>query len=122
MPPFLRSCLAVFSGFMVMMVVLMFKPLLLRSFGPSSYGLLLANALFTFLAVGLGGYITAFVARVRPIEHAAALGAIVFVLNWLAYRRYTGGQPNWYLFLMGVVPPFVVLTAAAFYKEKPEPA
>jgi hypothetical protein len=120
---FVRSAVAVMMGFMVWLLALAFaKPLLLKAFGithgplPPQY--LLTYAVAGLLIAALAGFVTAVLARYRPIEHAAALSGIVFLLNWLQYRVPTPGLPGWFPWIMGAVPPFMVLTGSAFYPAK----
>ena len=116
----LRSFLAVFVGFMVMNIAKwLLTPVLVKSMGSQAAhpgaGYLAANAAYSCLAVALGGFTTAFVAEAKPMRHAAALAAVIFVLGALSYMHYSGQQPFWYQMMMQVLPPACAFGGAALY-------
>jgi hypothetical protein len=120
MPSLLRSFLAVFVGFMVMIITkVLLTPVLVKTMGAQATnpgaGYLAANAVYSCLAVALGGFATAFVAQNRLMRHAGALAAVIFILGMLSYLHYTGQQPFWYQILMQIIPPLCALAGAALY-------
>jgi hypothetical protein len=118
-----RSVVAVVLGFMAMIVLKMLFTLILvktmtvNQAHPATLYLAVV-VVCTFIAATLGGFVTGAVAKTKPVEHAAALGAIVFFLGWLSYQHYGSSQPIWYQWLVGVVPPFLVLTGSALSDPK----
>jgi hypothetical protein len=117
-----RSVVAVVIGLAVMVVMKIYlTPMLLKAMGihssrPSSSMLFFAvYAIFIFAIATMGGFVTGALARVRPIEHAAALVGVSCVLAFLTYRPSPGIPPSWYEWMIGFGPGFFMLTGAAFY-------
>ena len=66
---------------------------------------LAANLIFSCVPTALAGLVTAFLAPDRPLQHAYALAAVIFVIGALSYVHYAGAQPFWYQLVMQVIPP-----------------
>jgi len=125
MPPALRSIASVLLGFMAMIVLkMLLTPVFVRTMGagtghPVSPVLFFGvYALFTFVAATAGGFVTAVTAKVKPIDHAAALGALTCIVGFITYHHLPGGPPSWYEWMIGIAPAFCILTGAAFYNPK----
>jgi hypothetical protein len=118
MPPILRSILAVIAGFVAMsFVVIVLTLLSVKSMGlkgghPTA-GYLVINVVFSFLAAAAGGFVTALVAAVKPVEHAYVLACVMLVMGALSYARYRGTQPGWYQLMLVLVPPLCAIAGAA---------
>jgi hypothetical protein len=121
MPSLSRSFVAVFVGFMVMVIVsrVIFSPLFVSTMGRQtsdlSVGYLIANAVYSVSAVFVGGLAAAFVAQAKPIQHTAALAALIFAVGMLSYLHYVGPQPLWYRIGMQIVSPLSAVAAGALY-------
>jgi len=118
MPSLARSILAVIVGYMVMMLavivltLIMVKTMGLKSGHPTP-GYLAVNAGYSFLAAAIGGFVTASIARIKPLPHAAALAVLICVLTVVSYRGYRGNQPFWYQVAMVIVPSLCAIAGAA---------
>ena len=116
----LRSFFAVMVGYMVMMVVVIALTLLfvktmgLKSGHPTPQ-YLATNALYSFLAAAIGGWVTARIAEVKPMVAAGALAMLMAVAGVLSYQHYAGQQPLWYRVTMMVAPSLCALAGAAVY-------
>ena len=125
MPSAARSVVSVLLGFMAMIVLkMLLTPVFVSAMGVgtshqvSRAPFFAAFALFTFLTATFGGFITAVTAKVKPIDHAAALGALTCIVGFITYHHLPGGPPSWYEWMIGIAPPFCILTGAAFYNPK----
>jgi len=123
MPQMMRSIFAVMFGFMVMIlskVVLTF--ILLKILGPhpnpTAAASLALSLAFTFLAAGVGGYVTARVDEFRPIQAAFVLAGVILVMALVAYRHRTFPQSPWYQLVTLVVPPLCALGGALLYARR----
>ena len=118
MPPILRSILAVIAGFIAMSFVIIVLTLLsiktmgLKSGHPTP-GYLVINVVYSFLAAAAGGFVTALIAAVKPVEHAYVLACVMLVMGALSYAHYRGTQPGWYQLLLVLVPPLCAIAGAA---------
>lgn len=116
----LRAFFAVMVGYMVMMLsvvvltLILVKTMGLKSGHPTP-GYLAINVVYTFLAAGIGGYVTARIAVVKPMAVAGVLVVLMLIMGLLSYRHYTGSQPLWYQVMMIIAPPFCALGGAALY-------
>ena len=116
----LRSIFAVMLGYMAMMLsvivltLLFVKTMGLKSAHPTP-GYLFVNVVYTFLAAGIGGYVTARIAEVKPMIAAGVLATLMLIMGVLSYRHYTGMQPAWYQAMMQIVPSLCALGGAALY-------
>ena len=120
-----RSIVAVLIGLTVIFVMKIYlTPMLLRATGirgghsTAPVLFFVVYAIFIFAVATLGGFITGSLAKVRPIEHAAALVGLTCIVTFITYHRSPGGPPSWYEWMIGIVPPFCILTGAAFYNPK----
>lgn len=133
MPGALKSVLAVFSGFLTMVILVMLFTGALRMLAPSWFPVdgaptgpyLIANVLYSFLAAVAGGYVAARIASRLPVHHAIALASLVLCMSILSAVYYAARQPRWYQVLLAVMmPPTVVLggyvRAAAMVRRKYE--
>ena len=117
MPQILRSVLAVIAGFVMMSIVVIVLTLIavnamgLKS-GQPTPGYLVFNVAYSFFAAGAGGFVTALIARVKPVEHAGVLAGIMLVMGVVSYMHYRGTQPGWYQGMMVVVPPLCAIGGA----------
>jgi cytochrome bd-type quinol oxidase subunit 1 len=59
--------------------------------------------------------VTATFVRVKPIQHAAVLAGVIFVMAVISYQHYSGLQPRWYQAMMVVAPPLCAIAGAALY-------
>lgn len=118
MPSVLRSILSVIAGYIVMMVVvialtlILVKTMGLKSGNPTP-GYLAINVIYSLLAAAIGGFVTAAIARVKPIQHAAALAVFMAIMGVLSYRHYIGMQPLWYQRMMMFLPSLAAIGGAA---------
>ena len=110
----LRSLVAVFAGFLAIVVlVLASAPLAARLLPatalpaprpPIAY--LAVNLVSGFLCAGAGGWITGHLAASHPQWHAAGLAALVLALGVTTAAQggaARAGQPSWYVWTL----PFV---------------
>ncbi len=133
----LRSIAAVLAGIAVL-TALSFaieaavNPLLLRLFPqalPDSSALL-GNKwmkVFTFtygiLCVTAGGYVTAWVAKRLPMQHAAAMGAVQMALTLVAMlspESYRASQVQW--IFIAIFSAVAALAGGFLYKKRTESA
>ena len=116
----LRSIFAVMVGYMVMMVavialtLIFVKTMGLKSGNPTP-GYLVLNAVYSFLAAAVGGYVTALIAQFKPMSAACGLAILMAILAVLSYRHYTGLQPFWYQVMMMFAPSLCAVAGAALY-------
>jgi peptidoglycan/LPS O-acetylase OafA/YrhL len=117
MPSLLRSMIAIIVGFMVMMLaVIALALVMVKTMGVSSghptAARLTYNALASFFAALVGGFVTGTIAPERQVRHGYLLAMVMLMMAALSYLHYTGGQPAWYQAMMVVVPSlFAVLGA-----------
>ena len=94
----LRSIFAVMVGYMAMMLsvivltLLFVKTMGLKSAHPTP-GYLFVNVVYTFLAAGIGGYVTARIAEVKPMIAAGVLATLMLIMGVLSYRHTPGCSP-----------------------------
>jgi hypothetical protein len=118
MPPILRSILAVIAGFIAMSFVIILltvvsvKTMGLKSGHPAP-GYLVLNVVYSFIAAAAGGFVTALIAAVKPVEHAYVLACVMLVMGALSYAHYRGTQPGWYQLLLVLAPPACAIAGAA---------
>ena len=118
MPTLARSFVAIVVGYMVMMLavivltLIMVKTMGLKSGHPTP-GYLAINAIYSFLAAAIGGFVTASIAQVKPMQHAAVLAGVMFLMGIVSYMGYAGMQPRWYQLTMMIVPSLCALAGAS---------
>jgi hypothetical protein len=110
----LRSLVAVFAGFMAIVVLVLASAPLTGHLLPANatsaprppIAYLAVNLVSGFLCSGAGGWITGQLAASHPQWHAAGLAAVVLVLGVMTAAQggaARAGQPSWYVWTL----PFV---------------
>jgi hypothetical protein len=92
-------------GAVVALVALYGIPLGASS-GPPTVGYFVLNLGFAGIAAGAGGWLTARLARRRPLSHVGVLSLVLAVLVLWGFTRPASQWPEWYppvLALIGVV-------------------
>jgi hypothetical protein len=108
----LRSVLSVIVGYVVVAIVVVVTTMLAAmalipgarnamksgTHPPPTRAYLVANLACSVLAAVAGGYVTAVMAIVAPLQHAAALAVLFAVVSLATSRggRPQPGQPRWY--------------------------
>jgi hypothetical protein len=72
-------------------------------------GYIFVNLGYSFLAAGVGGYITAWIAGHNPLIHVLALAITALLLAALSSLQHRGQQPVWYLLALVAITPIGVL-------------
>ncbi len=122
MPTLARSFVAILVGYMVMtlaviVLTLIFVKTMGQHSGHPTPAYLVVNVIYSLLAAAIGGFVTASIAKRKPIEHAAILGSVMLIMGVLSYRHYSGLQPVWYQIMMTIVPSLCAVAGAALYKR-----
>ena len=112
----LRSLVAVFAGFMAIVVLVLASAPLTALLSPATavtpaaprpaIAYLAVNLVSGFLCAGAGGWITGHLAASHPQWHAAGLAALVLGLGVTTAAQggaARAGQPSWYVWTL----PFV---------------
>jgi hypothetical protein len=101
----LRSIVAVGAGFFTTSVLALCGDYALRVWAPEEFGpdrsvqspkLLAITLIYTALFGAVGGYVAARIGQVRPIMHAAIVGAIVLALSAVSTVFLWSTVPPWY--------------------------
>jgi len=111
----IRSIIAVIAGSVVWMVTALGMDEVLRKLIPNSFGtkgevesvpLLLFMLSYTLLFSVLGGYVTAYIARRKEIQHALILGVLQLAMGIMATIQFFDTAPLWFhlTFLLLLVP------------------
>lgn len=108
----LRAVLAILAGFAVMGVTAVGSDMALgrimrNEFGPGgdvkSVSVLAAILAYTLVACALGGYVTAAIAKDRPIQCAAMLAMLIAVMTIGNLVTMPGSTPLWWKILGGAL-------------------
>jgi hypothetical protein len=108
-----RSILSVITGLVVIMALVMISTLVtaLAMLGgmdqPPTQAYLVVNILCGALSAFAGGYVTAWIARQKALQHALALSALLLLLGLPGLFAQSPGQPAWY-------PLVILVTGVAF--------
>lgn len=116
----IRSICAILAGIVVLTVAsfaieAVANPLMLRLFPqalPNASAIpfnplaSLVTLLYTSLCVAAGGYVTAWIARRAPVQHAIVMGAVEVVLTVVAMLHFRGMAPlrNWIASIVLTIP------------------
>jgi hypothetical protein len=113
----LHAFVALAAGFLAMAVLVTIMTVLLNKLTPSwvaegshpAPGYIFVNLGYSFLAAGVGGYITAWIAGHNPLIHVLALAITALLLAALSSLQHRGQQPVWYLLALVAITPIGVL-------------
>ena len=100
------------SFVVIVLTVISVNAMGLKSGHPTP-GYLVFNVAYSFFAAAAGGFVTALIAGVKPLEHGYVLAGLMLLMGALSYFRYKGIQPGWYQVMMVVVPPLCAVAGAA---------
>ena len=115
----LRSILAIIAGSVAWMVTALGMDAVLMALAPQffdgngkveSLPLLLFMMAYSLSFSVLGGYVTAFVAKRKELQHALALGMLQFAMGLAATVKFFDTAPLWYhvLFLTLLIPAILI--------------
>lgn len=108
----LRAMLAILSGFAVMGITAIGSDMVLGRIMPSQFGqggevksasMLAAILAYTLVACALGGYVTAAIAKDRPVQSAALLATLIAVMTIANLVVMPGSTPLWWKILGGAL-------------------
>jgi hypothetical protein len=116
----LHSFIAVGGGFLVIALLVTIATLVEKRLTPSKAIEtdeatqpqrldLLLNLGYSVLFAAAGGYVTAYIARENPLEHAMALAMVVLLLSALSALQLKGKQPVGYQLALTALTPLAVL-------------
>jgi hypothetical protein len=71
--------------------------------------LIATNLAWSFVAAGVGGYVTAWMASSNPLDTALALGIVMLVLGAIGTLQSRQKYPLWYKLLLLVFTPIGVV-------------
>lgn len=111
----IRSIVAVIAGSVVWMVTALGMDAVLMTLFPTwfeangkveSVSLLLFMLSYSLSFSVLGGFVTAYIARRKELQHALALGVLQFVMGIMATIKFYDTAPLWFhaTFLILLVP------------------
>lgn len=83
--------------------------------GKLAPGYAFVNIAWSFVAAGVGGYVTAALSGDNPMQHVLALGVILLALSALSAMQERDQQPIWYLLLLVALTPLGVLAGGLLY-------
>lgn len=120
----LRSLLAVATGLVVTMLLVLFTTLVASSFlgtpaGGATTAYLAANLVLSALSAVVGGAVTAHLALHRKLEHVGALAAVLLLLGLSGLSEAVRTQPGWYPYVMLVLGPVGVLIGGGLAARRP---
>jgi len=111
----LRAFLALLAGFATTALLVMAMTILLARLTPSwtvgapRKGYIFVTLSYSYLASAGGGYITAWIAAVSPLEHVLILGIVVLLLGAAAAMLSKGQYPTLYQLALVAIMPLGVL-------------
>lgn len=101
----IRSILAVIAGSVVWMITALGMDAVLMKFTPASFGtkgevesvpLLLFMLSYSLLFSVLGGFVTAYIAGRKELQHALALGVLQLTMGIMATIQFFDTAPLWF--------------------------
>jgi hypothetical protein len=109
----LHAFLALAAGFITMAVLIAVIAALLRKYIPEwanvtttpNPAYTFVNLGTSFIAGGVGGYVTARIAEHNPLFHVLALAIAVLLLAALSALQQRGKLPIWYLLALVAITP-----------------
>ena len=109
--------LALLSGFVTMVILVIVMTALLKQLAPSwvgaegrpNPGYVFVNLGYSFLSSAAGGFVTAWAARNNPLILVLALGVVVLLIAALSAMQQRGRQPVWYQLSLVAITPLGVL-------------
>ncbi len=112
-----RSLMAVLSGYVTMAILIMLFSAAVKWLSPAWFAVegapsrpyLALNLTYSFVAAVCGGYVAAWIAGRRPLQHAIVLGGCVLVMSIISAVQYADRQPRWYQIVLGVSMPLAVV-------------
>lgn len=123
MPQALRSILAIIVGYLTMVAIVLMSTLtFVRLFhiqsGHPTPGFMIANTIFSALAAFTGGWLAAYIAAYKPVQHGAALAIILLAFSMLMLIHPAPGQPILYQALIAIMMPLTAIAGAATERAK----
>ena len=77
--------------------------------GPPKRGYIFAVLGYSYLSTAAGGYVTAWIASVHPLEHVLMLGIVVLLLSGISAMVSKSQQPTLYQIALVAIMPLGVL-------------
>jgi hypothetical protein len=112
-----RAFLSLLAGFAAMAALVIVVTAILRNLAPEwveierhpRAGQVFVNLGYSFLAAAAGGYVTAWVAGMRPLPSILALAVAVLALGAISALQARGRHPAWYQLALLILTPVGVL-------------